>query len=497
MRHNFLTRFFILSIPPVPVARIRPLNGRPLNPPGDYVLYWMIAARRTRWNFALQHAVSLCVQLGKPLLILEPLDVDYPGASDRLHRFVLDGMAATTRVCDKSRATYYPYVETAPQRGRGLLQALSRRACAVVTDHYPAFFLPRIVTAAAAASAVRLESVDSNGLIPLAAHGRVFTSARSFRAFVQRELRSHLREFPEELPLPHLPRQPKAAIAADILRRWPSAHALLEGRPSLHHLPIDHSVGETAFIGGEPAGRRRLNAFLKTKLPRYAAEHNDPDAACTSRLSPYLHFGHISAHEVFSSLMTTERWTTRRLAARGGGAREGWWGVGDNANVFLDQLAVWRELAFNGCEWEPRYLQYESLPQWARDTIQAHAGDPRQQYDFATLDAAATADEVWNAAQRQLKAEGWFHGYLRMLWGKKLFEWAPDGPTALQWMESLMNRYSLDGRDPVSYASFMWVLGRYDRPWPRRPVFGTIRYMSSASAKRKLRMKDFLAKYSS
>ena len=104
---------------------------------------------------------------------------------------------------------------------------------------------------------------------------------------------------------------------------------------------------------------------------------------------------------------------------------------------------------------------------------------------------------VWNAAQRQLKSEGWFHGYLRMLWGKKLFEWAPDAPTALTWMEALMNRYSLDGRDPVSYAGFAWVLGRYDRPWPRRPIFGTLRYMSSESARRKLRMKKFLQKYSS
>ena len=236
---------------------------------------------------------------------------------------------------------------------------------------------------------------------------------------------------------------------------------------------------------------------MKSQLPRYAAEHNDPDADCTSRLSPYLHFGHISAHEVFSALMTSEHWTTRRLAVRGGGAREGWWGVSEDANVFLDQLTVWRELAFNGCEWVPDYAGYESLPQWARDTIDAHRSERRRRYDFDTLDAASTEDPVWNAAQRQLKTEGWFHGYLRMLWGKKLFEWAPDAPTALTWMEALMNRYSLDGRDPVLYAGFTWVLGRYDRPWPRRPVFGTLRYMSSESARRKLRMKQFLQKYDS
>ena len=120
----------------------------------------MIAARRTRWNFALQRAVEQCVELGKPLVILEPLDVDYPWASDRLHRFVLDGMAATAAVCRWSRALYYPYVEPEANHGRGLLQRLSQDACIVITDHYPAFFIPRLLQAAARASAVRVEAVD-------------------------------------------------------------------------------------------------------------------------------------------------------------------------------------------------------------------------------------------------------------------------------------------------------------------------------------------------
>jgi deoxyribodipyrimidine photo-lyase len=492
---NLSLAFFLpLPIAPVPATRIRVLNARPLDAAGSYVLYWMIAARRTRWNFALQRAVQHSVELGRPLVILEPLDVDYPWANDRLHRFILDGMAATAAICSKSRAFYYPYVEPTPRHGRGLLQRLSQDACIVITDHYPAFFIPRLVAAAADVCAARVEAVDSNGLIPLAAHGRAFTSARSFRAFVQRELRSHLREFPEEQPLKGLPRQ-TAKVGAAILKRWPAASRLLERKATLEHLPIDHDVLPAEPIGGEPTARRRLTGFVTSRLQRYAAEHSDPDADCTSRLSPYLHFGHISAHEVFSAVMTAERWTTRRLAPRGGGAREGWWGVGESANAFLDQLIVWRELAFNGCEWVPDYNRYESLPQWARDTIEAHGTERRLMYDFDTLDAAATADAVWNAAQRQLKAEGWFHGYLRMLWGKKLFEWAPDAPTALAWMEALMNRYSLDGRDPVSYASYGWVMGRYDRPWPRRPIFGTLRYMSSESTRRKLRMKKFLQKY--
>ena len=479
----------------IPAARVRVLDNRPVNPRGEFVLYWMIASRRLRWNFALQHAVDLAVSLDKPLLILEALDVDYPWANDRLHRFALDGMAANGRAAADAPALYYPYVEPARGRGRGLLRTASSRAAAVVTDYFPAFFIPGLLRAAASQTRARLEAVDSNGLIPLASHDRAFTSARSYRAFVQRELRTHLREVPDEDPLRRLPESPRLATAPrQISDRWPAADAaLLAGDVS--PLPIDHDVPPVKMRGGSAAASRMLRRFLDQGLPRYGAGHNHPDADCTSRLSPYLHFGHISAHEVFAQLMTRERWTTRRLAARGGGAREGWWGVSDSANVFLDQLVVWRELAFNGCDRIPDYARYDSIPQWARDSLEAHAGEERTTYPFAALERAATRDEVWNAAQRQLVAEGWFHGYMRMLWGKKILEWAPDPQTALDWMEALMNRYSLDGRDPVSYASFTWVLGRYDRPWPRRPVFGTVRYMSSASARRKLKMKEYLARY--
>jgi deoxyribodipyrimidine photo-lyase len=486
-----------LPLSPVPPSRIRALNTCPVNPRGDFILYWMIAARRTRWNFALQHAVNLCSDLQAPLLILEALDTDYPWANDRLHRFVLDGMAATALSCRRAHAEYYPFVERTRGAGAGLVAELSRHACAVVTDHFPAFLIPGVTQAAARQSAVRVEAVDSNGLIPLSAHGRAFTMARSFRAFVQRELHNHLREFPDEHPLRVLPPGRRATVPASIARRWPAATDLLDRRSSLQLLPIDHTVTRAAVQGGEAAARRRLTVFIEEDLKRYGRDHSHPDANCTSRLSPYLHFGHISAHEVFSAVMTSERWTTRRLSARGGGARQGWWGVSDSANIFLDQLTVWRDLSFNGCEWIPRYMDYQSFPSWARETLEAHRSDPRRQYAFETLESAATHDAIWNSTQRQLLTEGWFHGYLRMLWGKKILEWAPDPPTALAWMETLMNRYSLDGRDPVSYASFAWVLGRYDRPWPERPVFGTVRYMSSESARRKLRMTAYLKKYSS
>lgn len=484
----------------VPASRIRRLNDRAIDPAGEYVLYWMIAARRTRWSFSLERAVELARELRRPLLVFEPLRCDYPWASDRFHRFVVEGMAANARALARTRAAYFPYIERGHGEGRGLLRALADRAAAVVTDHSPAFFLPRMVAAAVAHVRVLFEAVDGAGLVPLSAPGRAFPTARGYRAFMQRSLREHLREVPLEEPLVRLPSAPALRSVPDtIARRWPlsDAHALAAPLSALAALPIDHGIAPLATAGGQDAARRALRRFLEDRLDRYAEDRTHPDADGTSHLSPYLHFGHISAHEVFAAVMTKERWTTRRLAARGGGAREGWWGTSPAAEAFLDQLVVWRELAFNGSAWTAGFGTYASLPLWARRTLEAHCRDARPHlYPRDALELAETHDEVWNAAQRQLVRDGWFHGALRMLWGKKILEWSKEPAEALGRMEHLMNRYSLDGRDPVSYANFAWVLGQYDRPWPERPVFGTVRSMTSGSARRRLHMRAFLERYS-
>jgi deoxyribodipyrimidine photo-lyase len=474
-----------------PAARIRVRNDAPVSVEGSFVLYWMTAARRVRWNFGLQHAADLARDLRTPLVVLEALRCDYPWASDRLHRFVLDGMADNAAGLGGG-ARYYPYIEPAPGAGRGLIRELSKTACAIVTDDSPAFFLPHMVEAAARQSSVRLESVDSNGLLPLSVHGRAFPTARGYRAFMQRELRHHLADVPEENPLHGLSPAGSDPVPAAVRARWPETDP---ARLSLASLPIDHAVAPAPATGGSGAAHRALRRFVADRLARYAADHNHPDADATSRLSPYLHFGHLSAHEVFAAVMTAERWTTRRLNRSGGGARDGWWGVSASAEAFLDQLVVWRELSFNGCVWT-QARGWDAVPSWARATLEAHLGDPRpHRYPIEALDAAATHDPVWNAAQRQLAREGWFHGYMRMVWGKKILEWSAHPADALAGMAHLMNRYSLDGRDPISEASFGWVLGRYDRPWFERPIFGTVRYMTSESAARKLKMRQWLARY--
>jgi len=288
-----------------------------------------------------------------------------------------------------------------------------------------------------------------------------------------------------------------AALQPDVVDHWPPASPeLLEGKGSaLEELPIDHTVPAVPTAGGFEAARRALAAFVRDRLASYRDGHNHPDDQATSRLSPYLHFGHVSAHEVFEAVMRHERWTLGRLGPRATGMREGWWGVGASAEAFLDQLVVWRELSFNTCHRRPDdYFRYESLPAWALTTLAAHAGDPRPfHYDHSAFEQARTHDPLWNAAQSEMVRDGWMHNYMRMLWGKKILEWTTSPQEALETMIALMNRWSLDGRDPNSYAGYMWTLGKYDRPWPELPIYGAVRSMSSDRAASKVRLKHYLA----
>jgi deoxyribodipyrimidine photo-lyase len=457
----------------------------------------MTSARRLGFNFGLERAVGYATELRRPLVVLEAVRCGYEHASDRLHAFVMEGMAEHARELESGPARYYPYVEPVPGAGSGLLAALALHACVVVTDWFPAFFVPRMTASAARQVDCRMEAIDSNGLLPVAAAGRAIPMAHGFRAHLQKNLRAQLREWPAPDPVASLPRGESPPVPPAIMRRWPPAPLASLSRPDLASLPIDHRVTPVpGWSGGTGPARARLRHFVAHGLSRYASQHNQPEQDATSRLSPWLHFGHLSVHEVFQTVMRDEKWTSRKLGTAARGAREGWWNASASAESFLDQLVTWRELAFNTCAWNPGYARFETLPEWARRTLDRHRHDPRERiYTLEQFDSASTHDPLWNAAQRQLKRDGWFHGYMRMLWGKKILEWSASPEDALAVMEQLMNRYSLDGRDPNSWAGFAWVLGRYDRPWPEREIFGQVRYMSSANTARKLKVTGYLKRF--
>jgi deoxyribodipyrimidine photo-lyase len=483
----------------VPEIRIRQLNEAPVNGNGEFVLYWMISSRRATCNFALQRAIEWSTKLRKPLLILEALRVGYEWASDRLHRFVLQGMADNKAAFAGQPVRYYPYVEPKLGAGSGLVEELAARATVIVTDDFPCFFIPRMLKKTAQRLPTLLEAVDSNGLLPMRAANTVFPTAYAFRRFLQRELTPHLDELPASDPFVGVKVPRAEPIAPSILTRWPEAtDELLEAeRKTLSDLPIDHSVGPAAFRGGSSAAQDALQTFLDRKLHRYHEDRSQPEADVASGLSPWLHFGHVSASDVFVQLAQRENWTPNRLAETTKGSRQGWWGMSEPAESFLDELITWRELGYNFCWQRDDYDQYESLPEWARATLEEHASDERPNvYLFDEFEAAQTHDELWNAAQTQLVSEGRMHNYLRMLWGKKILHWSESPREALRIMIQLNNKYAVDGRNPNSYSGIFWVLGRYDRAWgPERPIFGKIRYMTSDNTARKFKVKNYIRKY--
>lgn len=480
----------------IPPARVQTCGDSPIRAGGAYVLLWMTAQRRTRYNFALERAVALCNQLKRPLLVLEALRVDYHWASVRLHQFVLEGMRDNRSRFEAAGAAYFPYVEPHAGAGKGLLAALAEQACVVVTDTYPCFFLRGLPQKVAGRLPVRVESVDSCGLVPLVATDRAYPTAHAFRRFLQTALCDHLHHLPVAEPLAALRHWTGAAIPSAIQKRWPAISVEAMLAEGLATLPIDQAVGPAVFSGGQVAALACVDRFVEQRLTRYT-ERNHPDEEVASGLSPYLHFGHVSPAEVFARVAEREGWTPDELTPSRGGARSGWWHMNEGAESFLDELVTWRELGFNMCFHRDDYDQFASLPEWAQRTMAEHAEDERPElYTLEQLTRAETGDAIWNAAQRQLVEEGRLHNYLRMLWGKKIYQWSPTPIDALERMIELNNRYAVDGRDPNSYSGIFWVLGRYDRAWgPERPIFGKLRYMTSENTKKKLKMTAYLRRF--
>jgi deoxyribodipyrimidine photo-lyase len=487
----------VVNVPPV---RVRARNDVPPRP-GRYVLYWMTAARRPRFNFALERAVEWARQLTLPLLVFEPLRAAYPHASDRLHVFAIEGMQANAAYLEARGVHYQPWVEPRDGEGKGLLAALAAEAAVVIGDETATFFLPRMTEAAGAQLQARFETVDGAGLLPLSLLPGPFARAYDFRRFLQKTLRPHLRAMPRPEPVDDgLPRSRGQLIAADVAARWglgAQRHAIADPGSLAARSPIDHRVGKVADAGGHAEGSRRLAAFVKRRLSRYAEERSHPDDEAASGLSFWLHWGHTSPHEVLAAVADATGWTPDRIGPSNVGKKDGWWNAGESADAFLDELVTWRELGQARCRTTDDFDRYEGLPAWARRTLEAHVADPRAHaYSEAQLEAGETEDAIWNAAMHELRETGRIQNYLRMLWGKRVLTWTAHPRDAFEILLRLNDRWALDGRDPSSCSNVGWVFGAYDRPWaPERPIFGTVRMMSSASTWRKLRMKDYFARW--
>lgn len=440
--------------------RVRQLrNGAPVSGP---VLYWMSRDQRARDNWALLHAQQEALARQAPLRVVFTLAPEFLLAQPAQVRFMLDGLQETAReLAEKS----IPLILLRGHPPTTLARYLAENPCSLlVTDFDPLNIKKLWKAELLAATRLPVDEVDAHNIVPC----WEASPKQEFGAYTLRpKLHRRLPEFTESYP--ELIRHPFGEtpdLVADP-GAWPDQN--------LMGLPV-HGYRWTA---GPTASLGVLRRFLAEGLEHYEESRNDPALDGQSGLSPYLHFGHLSAQRVFLAVLQTGALQTSQ-------------------NAFLEELVVRRELADNFCYYNENYDNSKGFPAWSQETLKKHRDDRRPyRYDTDALAGALTHDPAWNAAQRQLTQTGKMHGYMRMYWAKKILEWSDDPETAMKTTITLNNRYSLDGRDPNGYAGIAWSLGGvHDRPWGERPIFGKIRYMNYAGLTRKFKnLSAYIARY--
>ena len=310
-------------------------------------------------------------------------------------------------------------------------------------------------------------AVDSNGIIPMSRFEKEEYGAYTIRPKINRILSDYLVPFAEtpiNIKKPHLDVDcPETIVTSENIA------ALVAG------CTIDHTVARSEqYHGGTANGRERLKKFVRDILPDYETSRNKPDRDGSSRLSSYLHFGFLSALEIALAVMDADAPQSAK-------------------DAYLEELIVRRELSYNLTSFNKNYDSLQALPEWVHKTMREHADDERQFiYSLEELENGETHDELWNASQREMVRTGEMHNYVRMLWGKNVIAWTRSYEEAFEILVHLNNKYCLDGRNPNSYAGILWCFGKHDRPWMERPVFGTVRYMTSGSTGKKFNSKKYI-----
>jgi deoxyribodipyrimidine photo-lyase len=424
----------------------------------------MQQSQRAECNHALEYAVQQANDAGLPLLVAFGLMDDYPEANARHYRFMLEGLQETQQALERRK------IKMVVQHGNpaDVAVKLAAKAGLVVCDrgylrHQKAW--RRTVAEDAPCEVVQIEG---DVVVPVeVVSGKAEYAARTLRPKLHKYLEDYL------VDLSTTP------LGCNALSLGVGGMDLGDLNRVVRRLRLDHGVPPVTqfFRGGTGAARRLLDRFLDKLLPAYQENRNQPQTDYTSHLSKYLHFGQISPIYV---------------AVRGRQARRA---PRDERAAFLEELLVRRELSMNFVHYTKDYDSFRCLPEWAKNTLRDHADDPREQvYTKQQLEDAATHDPYWNAATREMRYTGYMHNYMRMYWGKKILEWTNTPEYAYRVALELNNKYFLDGRDANSYAGVGWVFGLHDRPWQRRPIFGTVRYMSASGLERKSDIQAYVEK---
>lgn len=441
--------------------RVRSRNNCPQG--SGPVLYWMRRDQRTADNWALLYAQELAHAQGVPLVVSFNLAPGFLGGGRRQHVFKVDGVrevAAT--LADYDIPFYLLQGQDTQEDIVSFVQEYEIGA--VVTDFFPLHLPQSWVSHVAEHVSVPVYEVDTHNVVPCwQASDKQEYAARTIRPKIHRQLEAFLTEFPE------LQRQQHS---------WPHSVPDINWQAVRDEADVDDAVPPVDWLeAGEQAGQAMLQTFLDQRLHRYAEDRNDPNVEVLSNLSPYFHFGHVSAQRV--ALAVESRPGTRR----------------EDKDAYLEELIVRKELSDNYCFYQPNYDSPEGFPRWAIETLGEHKDDEREYvYTKREFENAETHDELWNAAQMEMVRTGKMHGFMRMYWAKKLLEWTNTPRYAQEIGIYLNDKYELDGRDPNGYVGVAWSVGGvHDRAWPERDVFGKVRYMNRSGCERKFDVERYIA----
>lgn len=419
------------------------------------VIYWMSRDQRAHDNWALLAAQEMALLLKQPLLVLFSLSTHFLFSQSSHLEHSLQGIAETQMELQKSNI---PLGLLHGDPSLGLLQFCRKiNPGLVICDFDPLTEHISRMTSFLAQSKWATFEVDAHNIVPcwVTSPKKEF-SAYTIRPKIHKYLPDFLEPFPQVEPHPYTLNPPAMPTPPPL-----SSHSLFA-----RHVP------------GAKAGLEKLNEFLSSGICKYEQSRNDATRNGTSDLSPYLHFGHLSAQRVALEVNTTP-------------------GPEGSKEMFLEELIVRRELADNFCFYETHYDRLEGAPDWGRATLEAHRHDPRPYiYDYASFASAQTHDPLWNAAQKQMVIDGKMHNYLRMYWAKKILEWTENPETAFEIAVKLNDTFELDGKDPNGYAGISWAIaGTHDRAWAERQIFGKVRYMNESGCKRKFDIQAYVNKW--
>lgn len=433
---------------PAPLAeRLCRLSSHGPRPNGEFVLYWMRVAMRAHENPALDVAAHTANRLGLPLFVMQTLDDDHPFANDRLHTFALEALSDVQRQLSE-RGIHYALAVRSGHRDVSREPAFAR-AAVIVTEEMPVE--PGRSVAAELITYHPACTVDASCVVPMPLTDRAPERAFEFRKQT-RELRAERvgLNWVNVVPDRSEPFDQLGFDPVDLRDAQSAEIAALVGSRD-----IDHQVGPVRDTpGGSAAGYARWTRFAQAGLESYARRRNealDPDGV--SRMSAYLHLGCVSPFRL-----------AREAAAAG-------------AEKFLDELLVWREVAWHFCYHSEVVDEFDALPAWARETLASSSSDTRGQLlSWESLARARSGEPLWDTAQRSLLVHGELHNNVRMTWGKAFLDWTDSPAEALRLALDLNHRYALDGCDPASYGGVLWCFGLFDRPFtPELPVRGTVR----------------------